>query len=156
MFARLLLLFIVVPAVELVLLIKIGGRIGLLPTLGLILVTGFLGAFLTKLQGVRALDNFRRAFAEGRLPREEVLDGVMILLAGAVLLTPGFLTDAAGFALLIPSIRRPIGRRLAGWIKANVKVVTYSQTSWSRTRVDDNDDAIDAEAEEVIDERKLR
>ena len=94
MFAKLLLLFITVPLLEFYLLVKIGGKIGFLPTVATIFITGFIGAWLTRIQGLRTLTRFQKATGEGRLPHEEVMDGVMILVAGAVLLTPGFLTDA--------------------------------------------------------------
>ena len=101
MFGKLLILFIAVPISELYLFMTIGKQIGLLQTLLIIALTAVLGAWLTKMQGARALARFQKATAEGRLPHEEVLDGVMILIAGVVLLTPGFLTDAVGFALLL-------------------------------------------------------
>ncbi|QQL46152.1 FxsA family protein [Sulfuriroseicoccus oceanibius] len=121
MFARLLLLFISIPLIETVLFIKIGSRIGWDTTLLVILITGFLGAALTRRQGMRALSKFRQASAEGRLPANEAIDGLLILIAGAILLTPGFLTDAAGFALLVPGVRRivrsTVGKSLAGKVK---------------------------------------
>ena len=104
-----LLLFIVLPAVELALLIEIGKRIGTLSTLGLILVTGFLGATLARRQGLSVLRAARAEAAAGRLPAAALVDGVIILLAAAVLITPGVLTDIFGFLCLIPVSR--------GWIK---------------------------------------
>lgn len=108
---RLLLLFTTVPLVELALLLWIGARIGVLPTVVLILVTGVAGAALARHQGLAAWRRFQRALAEGRLPGREVVEGLLILVAGAVLLTPGVLTDAAGFLLLVPPARRWIVRR---------------------------------------------
>ena len=122
-FLRLLILFITVPAVELLLLIKIGTRIGVLPTVAIILVTGFLGATLTRIQGLKTLTKYQKAMAEGRLPHEEVMDGLMILVAGAVLLTPGFLTDIAGFLLLVPAFRTVVRKKLAGYLKTRIRVV---------------------------------
>lgn len=155
MFLRLLALFIIVPAVELILLIKIGSKIGPLPTIALILVTGFLGAFLTKLQGALALANFRKAIFEGRIPKDEVLDGVMILVAGAVLLTPGFLTDAFGFLLLLPSFRKPVGKWIGRWVQKNVKVVSFDPrgpTGGPSGKATPDDGVIEAEAE-IVDEK---
>lgn len=113
MFARLLLLFIIVPIIELVLFMVVGRSLGIKPTLAMILLTGFLGAVLTKSQGGQAIANFRTAMASGQMPHREIVDGLLILIAGAVLLTPGFLTDAIGFALLIPSARALIRGRIA-------------------------------------------
>lgn len=108
MFLRLLLLFTVVPLVELYLLIGIGRQVGPVPTLALVLFTGVLGAWLAKRQGLATLARIQRSMGSGELPTEALLDGLMILLAGAVLLTPGLLTDLAGFVLLTPAGRRPI------------------------------------------------
>ena len=123
MFARLLLLFILVPLAELCLFILLGDVIGLGPTLAIIVITGILGAWLTKAQGIRALTRFRQAGAEGRLPHQEVLDGILILLAGAVLLTPGFLTDTVGFLLLLPPCRNMIRGRLAAYLKTKIRII---------------------------------
>lgn len=123
MFAKLLALFILVPLVELYLFLAIGGRIGLASTLGIIIFTGILGASLTKSQGARALARFRLASAEGRLPHKEVLDGLLILIAGAVLLTPGFLTDAVGFLLLVPPVRAVIRAHLGTYLKSKITLV---------------------------------
>jgi len=122
MFARLLILFITIPVVELILFMQIGSKIGIVPTFGIILVTGILGAWLTKLQGMRTLARYQQAINEGRLPHEEVMDGLMILVAGAVLLTPGFLTDALGFSLLVPAIRGGVRKRLAHYLKGKIQV----------------------------------
>ncbi len=119
MFAKLLALFILVPLVELYLFLVLGSRIGLGPTLIIIVFTGILGAALTKSQGARALARFRQASAEGRLPHNEVLDGLLILIAGAVLLTPGFLTDTVGFLLLVPPVRALLGN----YLKSRIKIV---------------------------------
>lgn len=124
MFLRLLALFILVPIAELYLFMELGGQIGLPRTLAIIVITGILGAALTKSQGARALMRFRQASAEGRLPHKEVLDGLLILLAGAVLLTPGFLTDTVGFLLLVPPVRALIRGRLAEYLKGKIKIVT--------------------------------
>ena len=109
---RLLLLFIAVPAVELILLIEIGQRIGSLATIGLIIGTGIVGASLARQQGISTLARLRRDLDGGRLPAEAIVDGVLILVAGAVLITPGVLTDLFGFLLLVPVFRRLVKRSL--------------------------------------------
>ncbi len=105
---RLLLLFILVPAVELVLLIEIGSRIGTLATLALIVGTGALGAILARRQGLRIIRQIQGELEAGRLPTDSLMDGVLILVAAALLVTPGILTDAVGFACLMPASRRLI------------------------------------------------
>jgi len=123
MFARLLLLFITVPLVELVLLLRLGSRIGLPATIAIIFLTGALGAWLARTQGLSVLHRAQRALAEGRLPQEEVLEGILVLVAGAVLLTPGFLTDAVGFFLLIPPCRQWLRPHLTRYLRGRIHVV---------------------------------
>lgn len=108
----LLLLFIAVPIAEIALFIQVGDLIGLWPTLATIVVTALLGATLVRRQGLAALDRAQAALAEDRFPVEEVVTGLCLLISGALLLTPGFLTDAIGFALLIPPLRAAIGGAL--------------------------------------------
>ena len=105
MFGRLFLLFTIIPLIELYLLIKVGSIIGALNTILLIIGTGMLGAYLAKLEGLRTLKQIQQNLNQGIMPAEELLDGVIILVAGLMLITPGILTDVAGFLLLIPQTR---------------------------------------------------
>ena len=109
---RLLILFIAVPVVELVLLIEIGQRVGTLATVGLIIGTGIVGASLARQQGISTLARLRNDLDAGQLPAEPIVDGVLILLAAAVLITPGVLTDLVGFLCLVPACRRRLKRFL--------------------------------------------
>jgi UPF0716 protein FxsA len=106
------LLFVVLPAAELALLIEVGSRIGTGATLAVIVATGVVGAALAKREGLGVLAAVQRETAEGRLPAATLVDGVIILLAGALLVTPGILTDAFGFLCLIPAFRKLVKRRL--------------------------------------------
>ena len=108
MFLRLLALFTVVPLLELFILVKLGTLVGVGPTIALVIVTGVLGAYLARVQGLGVVRRLRSELAEGRLPAEAVVDGLLILVAGAVLLTPGLLTDIVGFVLLVPQGRAVI------------------------------------------------
>ena len=123
-FGKLLLLFILVPLAELYLFMTLGAQLGFPSTIAIIIITAIIGATLTKSQGRLAMAKFQQATSEGRMPHKEALDGLMILLAGAVLLTPGFLTDAIGFLLLIPPIRAVVRNSLAKRLKGKIKVVT--------------------------------
>lgn len=123
MFLRLVVLFVAVPLAELALLVWVGGYIGVLPTVALVVVTGFVGAALARQQGLRTLERFQASLATGRPPHRELLEGVLILLAAAVLLTPGLLTDVAGFVLLVPAARQALGRRLGRWVERRLVVV---------------------------------
>jgi len=108
MFIRLLLLFTLVPLLELYLLIRVGEVIGIWATVGLVIGTGALGAFLTRLEGLRVLRRVQTELGQGHVPTDRLLDGLLIVIAGAVLLTPGLITDALGFFLLVPRSRRLI------------------------------------------------
>ncbi len=112
MFFKLLILFIAIPLLELALLIKIGTLIGTFNTILLILITGILGAALTKQQGLGVITRIREDMALGRVPSDELFNGVCILVGGFLLLTPGLLTDALGFSLLIPTARQVIKKYL--------------------------------------------
>lgn len=116
MLARLGCLFIVVPILELALLIQLGQWVGVAPTVLLVAVTGLGGALLARTQGVRTLASVQLELARGRLPARSLMDGASILVGGAFLMTPGILTDVAGFALLVPPTRRLI----QGWILARL------------------------------------
>jgi len=100
-----LLLFIVVPIAELYVIIELGGAIGVAPTLALLIFDSLVGAILLRSQSRAAWERFNRALAEGRMPGREVFEGAMIIVGGALLLTPGFITDVVGLALLLPPTR---------------------------------------------------
>jgi UPF0716 protein FxsA len=109
---RLLVLFIAVPLLELALLLWIGRWMGLLPTVALVVATGIAGAALARSQGLRLLYRIQAELAAGSMPARELLDGVLILVAGATLLTPGLLTDVFGLLLLVPGTR--------GWVRGHL------------------------------------
>ena len=105
MFGYLVLLFTIVPAVELAILIRVGTFIGVGNTLFLIVFTGVVGAALARYQGLLVLMRIQESLNKGAMPNEELMDGLMILVGGIVLLTPGFITDAMGLFLLLPWTR---------------------------------------------------
>jgi UPF0716 protein FxsA len=111
MFALLSVLFFVVPIIELAVILFVGREIGALPTIGLLVLSGVVGAWLAKREGVSAWRRFQRALNEVRIPTTEIADGAMILLAGALMLAPGFLTDLLGILLLLPPTRA-VARRV--------------------------------------------
>jgi UPF0716 protein FxsA len=106
-----LLVFVGVPLLELYLLIQVGSEIGALPTIGLSILTAILGSWLVRVQGFSVLLRVRGMLDRGEVPALEVLDGALLLIAGVMLLLPGFITDALGFLLLIPPLRRFVIRR---------------------------------------------
>ncbi len=118
MILRLLILFTVVPILELYLLLQLSSVTNIWFTLAVVMGTGLAGAILAKRQGVMAIRNFQQALAQGRLPALEIVEGVIITFAAALMLTPGLLTDSLGLMLLVPTtrglIRRWFTRRYAG------------------------------------------
>jgi UPF0716 protein FxsA len=143
-----LILFTVVPAVELFVLIKVGGVIGAADTIFIIILTGILGAALTRHQGFKILDRIRQAMERGQMPAAELVEGALILVGGVLLLTPGFITDAAGFFLLVPLTRRLIRQRLTAWIGRQIEAgravhLNVRQTGSASEPDDYDDDIID-------------
>ncbi len=125
MFPRLIILFTLIPLLELYVLLEVGALIGAGWTVGLILLTGIAGAWLARTQGFELLRQVQREMAAGRLPAEQLLDGAMILAGGILLLTPGFCTDLAGFAFLTPGTRsfiKKILRRALQQLAASGKI----------------------------------
>ena len=113
--------FLMVPIIEIALFIQVGGAIGLWPTLAIVVLTAFLGTWLVRAQGRMALGQLQASFSELNDPTEPLAHGAMILVAGALLLTPGFFTDAVGFALLVPAFRMAVFR----YLRAKVNVTHF-------------------------------
>jgi UPF0716 protein FxsA len=105
MLLKLFLAFTLIPVAEIYLLIKVGGHIGALNTVLLVVATGFAGAYLARLQGAQTMYRVRTSLEQGLMPAEELLDALLIFVAGVLLLTPGFITDTLGLLLLIPETR---------------------------------------------------
>ena len=133
-------LFIGVPIIEIALFIQVGGWLGLWPTLAIVVLTAIAGTMMVRSQGARALANLQRSFNDLNDPTEPLAHGAMILFSGALLLTPGFFTDALGFALLIPAFRKFVMREIGKRIQVNSVVAGQAQwTSESNETVIDGD-----------------
>lgn len=117
--------FLLVPIIEIALFIQVGGLIGLWPTLGIVILTAVLGTWLVRTQGQLALGQLRGSFERLSDPTEPLAHGAMILLAGALLLTPGFFTDAFGFLLLVPGFRT----RAFAYLRSKVTVASFQMGS---------------------------
>jgi len=124
--ARLALLFVIVPVIELILLIQLGQFVGLMPTLALVVFTGVAGAALARAEGLKVFFSFQEELAAGRLPGQALLDGISVLIGGAFLLTPGILTDVAGFSLILPPTRRWIQKRVRARLENSIKEGTIN------------------------------
>ena len=141
-------LFIIVPIIELYLLFQVGARIGLPAILGIIIVTAIIGTRLAKAQGINNMQRARQAMSEGRMPHEEVLDGMLIIIAGVLLIIPGLLTDALGSALMIPSLRSALRKNLGSSFNARPG---FSKPPQERGHSDKPDDDTVIEAEIIED-----
>ena len=120
-FSKLLILFVVVPVTELYILIEVGKKIGSLTTIGIIIFTGILGAYLVKNQGFKILKKIQNDLNDGIMPGDSLTQGAIILAGGILLLTPGFVTDIVGFIFLIPVSRNVVKKYLLKWLKGKIK-----------------------------------
>lgn len=125
MFGKLLLLFTVVPVVELYLLITIGQHLGAELTIGLVLGTGLLGASLARREGSRVLRNWQESMARGEMPKEGVVSSLLVLVGGVLLVTPGVVTDLTGLLLLVPWSRRRIAEVVRTRLEHRLQVRSF-------------------------------
>jgi UPF0716 protein FxsA len=134
MLLKLLILFVVLPLLDLWLLFTLADGMGSYSvTVGVVVATGIVGASLAKRQGLAAWKNFNAELGRGALPADAMLDGVLILLAGAVLITPGLITDAIGLALLVPPLRRVVRRRLIARLASKIQVQSVASPHFPGT-----------------------
>jgi len=139
-------LFVAVPVIEIALFIQVGGAIGLWPTLAIVILTAMLGTWMVRTQGAMALAQLRDSFSALNDPTEPLAHGAMILFSGALLLTPGFFTDAVGFALLVPPFRKAV----YNYMRARVQVKSFTMgASTTQTRSYRDGDVIDGEFKDV-------
>jgi UPF0716 protein FxsA len=144
----LIVLFIVVPIAELALLIQVGSWIGFWPTLALLVLDAVLGSMLMRSQGRAAWRRFNAAIEEGRAPAREALDGVLVIFGGALLLTPGFITDIFGLLFLIPPTRVLVRRLIVR--RATLRVMGVATPPGSNGRPQDVDGtAVDIEPDQL-------
>lgn len=142
----LLFVFIVIPIIEIGLFIQVGGLIGLWPTLLIVVATAIIGSAMVRSQGVRALGQIQSSLNRLDNPTEPLAHGAMILLSGILLLTPGFFTDAVGFALLVPKVRLHV----FDFIRSRVKVQSFTMGGMAQGRPGQpQGDIIDGEFREV-------
>ena len=128
--------FFIIPLLEIYFLIQVGGIIGALPTIILVVLTAVIGAFLLKQQGVATLGRFQSSMAQGQMPATALLEGVMLIIGGVLLMTPGFFTDAIGFACLLPFSRQWLAEKMVkrfsvgqgGGFSSGFQAHTYTKT----------------------------
>jgi UPF0716 protein FxsA len=151
---RLFLLFTIVPVVELYLLITIGGWLGAGPTVGIVLLTGLVGAWLAKQEGGRVLREWQGAVHRGEIPKEGVTSSLLVLVGGVLLVTPGVVTDVVGLALLFPPTRRKIAALVSRQVQKRFTVTTISASLGSVLDAGDgaprDGEVIDLDAGDVL------
>lgn len=147
--ALLFLAFLVIPVVELAIIVQVQGVVGLGWTIVALIAISLAGAALVKREGLKAWRRLRDALAEARLPAEEVVDGALLLLAGALLLTPGFLTDTVGLLLLLPPSRAVVNAALRGRVRRSLGLPGSARRAPGRDRRTDDPDTLDVEVVEV-------
>ena len=144
LFYKLVLIFIIVPLIELALLIRLGGYIGAIPTILLVGLTGALGISLAKLQGLAIIAKAKLSLARGRMPSDSLLDGVLVLMGAAMLLTPGLLTDIAGFSLIISTPRKKIRELVKNKFKGKIINIFHNKKdNYQQKNNNFDDDVID-------------
>ena len=114
--------FLVVPIIELWVIVEVAGSLGILPTLALLVVVSVIGSLLVRREGLGVWRRARTMWASGRVPTDDLLDGVLVLAAGTLLLAPGFVTDVLGLLLLIPPLRRVVGSAAFGRVRRALRV----------------------------------
>ncbi len=129
MFGKLLLLFITIPMIELFILVKLGTIIGFWQTVAIVIITGILGASLARLQGFMVFNQIQTELQSGQIPADRMVDGLLIFIGGVVLLTPGLLTDLAGFAMLVPFTRNATKKYLKRKFEGHIK--TRDETKYT-------------------------
>jgi UPF0716 protein FxsA len=126
MFFKLFLLFTIIPSVEIALLIKIGTVIGTAETIMIIIITGLVGALMVRAAGIQCLFRIQENLRSGIVPTDELFTGLLILVSGAFLVTPGLITDAVGFVLLFPPTREIIKSYLKRYIKSKIEQKSFN------------------------------
>jgi UPF0716 protein FxsA len=136
-FGLILLAFLVIPLVELYVIIRVADGLGVLETIGLLVVVSIVGAWLVRFQGLGVIRRIQDQLAKGVMPGTELVDGALVVFAGALMLTPGFVTDAAGLLLLLPPTRLPIRTLLVRRFRSRVQTVHVGAPGpFFRTRPD--------------------
>lgn len=138
-------LFLAIPIIEIGLFIQVGGFIGMWPTLGIVVLTAMLGTMMIRTQGAMAMNDLRKSLGDLRDPTEPLAHGAMILFSGALLLTPGFFTDAVGFALLMPPVRRAV----YSYMRSRIKVQGFASGTQQRPQSDPRSSVIEGEFQEL-------
>jgi UPF0716 protein FxsA len=149
-FFKLFFLFTLVPVIELWLLIRVGSIIGVFPTIGVVILTGIVGAWMARIQGLSVISELNTSVAQGKVPGRELINAVLVFVGGALLLTPGFVTDILGFSMIMPGTRGVISAFLMSYFSkkvqsGNMNFTYYSNNASQKESKYDDGKVIDAE-----------
>lgn len=157
MFARLFILFTTVSLLEIFVLVKVGGILGAWPTIALVVVTALIGSALVRSQGLQLVAELQARMAKGEMPGQQLVEGIMLILTGVLLVTPGFVTDFCGLLLLQPSIRGAIAKTILANVKFSSATMgagfAQNQSGFSKNSINDGD-VIEGEFERKDDDKK--
>ena len=155
MFARLFILFTAVSLLEIFVLVKVGSFLGALPTVALVIVTALIGSALVRSQGLQLIQQYQQRIAKGEMPGQQLVEGLMLIITGVLLVTPGFVTDLCGLLLLQPSIRAAIAKALLANIKFSPATMAggFSQTHSGFSKPNIDSDVIEGEFERKDDKK---
>lgn len=155
MFARLFFLFTAVSLLEIFVLVKVGSFLGAWPTVALVVVTALIGSALVRSQGLQLVQQLQQRMAKGEMPGQQLVEGIMLIITGVLLVTPGFVTDLSGLLLLQPSIRGAIAKTILANVKLSPTTMSggFSQTppGFSKSKIDE--DVIEGEFERKDDKK---
>ena len=160
MFPAVFLAFVLVPIIEIAVFIKVGGLIGVLPTLALVIGIAIFGTWLLRQQGLQTFNKAQMALSRGEMPVGEMMDGFFLVLAALLMVTPGLVTDAIGFLLLVPAVRTMLAALARRWAMSHaVKTEFYQSSSEFRSKAhrqpSDQGPIIDGEAHEIEPEKGI-
>jgi len=155
MFARLFFLFTTVSLLEIFVLVKVGSFLGAVPTIMLVIVTALIGSALVRSQGLQLVAQLQERLAKGEMPGQQLIEGIMLIITGVLLVTPGFVTDLAGLLLLQPTIRAAIAKTILANVNFSSASMSngFSHTHSSFTKADIDSDVIEGEFERKDDDK---
>lgn len=155
MFARLFVLFTAVSLLEIFVLVKVGSFLGALPTVALVIVTALIGSALVRSQGLQLIQQYQQRIAKGEMPGQQLVEGLMLIITGVLLVTPGFVTDLCGLLLLQPSIRGAIAKTLLANVKLSSATMSggFSQPHSGFSKPPIDKDVIEGEFERKDDKK---
>ena len=155
MFARLFILFTSVSLLEIFVLVKVGSFLGAWPTVALVVVTALIGSALVRSQGLQIVQQLQQRFAKGEMPGQQLIEGIMLIITGVLLVTPGFVTDLCGLLLLQPSIRGAIAKTILANVKLSPTAMSggFSQSHSGFSKPNIDSDVIEGEFERKDDKK---